>query len=130
MSRKKSRELLFKLVFENCFHENTENITFSKLLLEDDFEVDSDFVQVNFEGILKNKAKILEEITNNLEKYKLERLFKVDLSILIVAIYELKFSPDKIDNGIIINEAVELAKKYSTEKSYSFINGILAKVIK
>ena len=51
------------------------------------------------------------------------------MAILVLAVYELKFAEGKIQPSIVINEAVELSKKYSTEKSYSFVNGVLAKVI-
>ena len=54
---------------------------------------------------------------------------EVDLAILVLAVYELKFAGEVVPT-IVINEAVELSKKYSTDKSYSFINGVLAKVIK
>ena len=68
-------------------------------------------------------------IKDNIEGYELDRIYKVDLAILVLAIYELKFensTPDKV----VLNEAIELSKKYSTDKSFSFINGVLAKILK
>ena len=71
----------------------------------------------------------MDTIKLNSIGYEVDRIFKIDLAILVVAIYELKF--DKTNPvGVVVNEAVELAKKYSTDKSYSFVNGILAKVVK
>ena len=61
---------------------------------------------------------------------KIDRIYKIDLAILVLATFELKFSSEKLSASAIINEAVELSKKYSTDKSYSFINGVLAKVVK
>ena len=65
----------------------------------------------------------------NIKGYTLDRLFKVDLAILIMATYELKFYKQN-SVKIVANEAVELAKKYSTEKSYSFINAVVASIAK
>ena len=59
--------------------------------------------------------------------YTTERLFKSDLAILIYSVYELKFTDE--ENKIVINEAVELAKKYGQDESSGFINGVLARFI-
>ena len=59
--------------------------------------------------------------------WKTGRMGKVDLTLLRLAVYEIKFE-EEIPTGVAINEAVELAKKYGTDGSFSFINGILAKI--
>ena len=80
-------------------------------------------------GIEKNKAEILSEIEKNLkEEWKLNRISKMDLSVLKLAIYEIKFS--EVPYKVSINEAVELAKKYGEDKSKKFVNGILASIVK
>ncbi len=80
-------------------------------------------------GIEKNNEKILKEIEQNLkEDWKLSRISKMDLSILKLAIYEIKYK--EIPYKVAINEAVELAKKYGEDKSKNFVNGILASVVK
>ena len=80
-------------------------------------------------GIDKNEEQILENIEKNLkEDWKLNRISKMDLSILKLAIYEIKFSD--VPYKVAINEAVELAKKYGEDKSKNFVNGILASVVK
>ena len=80
-------------------------------------------------GIEKNKAEILSDIEKNLkEEWKLNRISKMDLSVLKLAIYEIKFS--EVPYKVSINEAVELAKKYGEEKSKKFVNGILASIVK
>ena len=80
-------------------------------------------------GIEKNKAEILSDIEKNLkEEWKLNRISKMDLSILKVAIYEIKYN--QIPYKVAINEAVELAKKYGEDKSKNFVNGILASIVK
>ena len=129
MSRKKSREYAFRLVFEKFFHEPELDIDFA----DDEFvidESDRDFVNELIGGVNENYDAILDIVKSNLVGYELERVYKIDLAILVLAVYELKFASDNIQPSIVINEAVELAKKYSTEKSFSFINGVLAKVVK
>ena len=79
--------------------------------------------------IEKNKEEITEKISSNLKtNWKLERISKIDLAILKLAIYELKYT--EIPFKVAINEAVELAKKYGEDASKNFVNGILASVIK
>ena len=80
-------------------------------------------------GIEKNNEQILKEIEQNLkEDWKLSRISKMDLAILKLAIYEIKYK--EIPYKVAINEAVELAKKYGEDKSKNFVNGILASVVK
>ena len=80
-------------------------------------------------GIEKNKAEMLSDIEKNLkEEWKLNRISKMDLSVLKLAIYEIKFS--EVPYKVSINEAVELAKKYGEDKSKKFVNGILASIVK
>ena len=80
-------------------------------------------------GIEKNKAEILSDIEKNLKKeWKLNRISKMDLSVLKLAIYEIKFS--EVPYKVSINEAVELAKKYGEDKSKNFVNGVLASIVK
>ena len=62
------------------------------------------------------------------EEWKLNRISKMDLSVLKLAIYEIKFS--EVPYKVSINEAVELAKKYGEDKSKKFVNGILASIVK
>ena len=129
MSRKKSREYAFRLVFEKFFHEPDEELEF----VDEEFvldETDRVFVNELIGGVNTNYDAILDIIKNNVVGYELDRIYKIDLAILVLAVYELKFASGEVLPSIVINEAVELSKKYSTEKSYSFINGVLAKVIK
>ena len=129
MSRKKSREYVFRMVFEQFFHDNDEMFEFlSEDIVLD--ETDKVFVNSLVGGISLHYDEIIQILKENMIGYEIEKVFKVDLAILVLAIYELKFAGSDVDNKVIINEAIELSKKYSTEKSYSFINGVLAKVIK
>jgi len=85
------------------------------------------FLQNLVEGTLKNLQEIDQEISKYLENWSIDRLSKVDVNILRLAIYEMKFSIDVPEN-VAINEAIEVAKKFGDDKSGKFINGILSKV--
>ena len=127
MSRKKSREYVFRLVFEKFFHEPDVELEFT----DEDFvfdDEDKSFANQLIGGINENYQQLIDIVKTNTVGYELDRIYKVDLAILVLAIYELKYT--ETPSGIVINEAVELAKKYSTDKSFSFVNGVLAKVIK
>lgn len=90
-------------------------------------KINKDLIKVQYEGLLENLADIDNIISENAVGWKISRIDKIDLAILRVAIYEIIFD-DAVPNIVAINEAIELAKEYSSEKSHKFINGILAKV--
>ena len=128
MSRKKSREYAFRLVFEKFFHEPELDVEFA----DDEFVVDDndrDFVNELLTGVNSHYDEILGIVKENLVGYELERVYKIDLAILMIASYEILFCED-IPDKVSVNEAVEIAKIYSTDNSPSFINGVLAGVIR
>ncbi|MBM7650432.1 N utilization substance protein B [Bacillus ectoiniformans] len=86
-----------------------------------------EYLKILITGTTDNLNEIDELIKSNLEKWSFDRLAKVDRNILRLAIYEMKYSDD-VPAKVAINEAVELAKYFSDEKSSKFINGILSKV--
>jgi len=122
MKRTDERELAFKTIYSKFFN------------AEEDVEFDGvDAKNLEFTGeILNNFAEHYDEInstiSSNLKGYTIDRVYKLDLAILVLAIIELKYI--KTPKEIVINEAVELAKKFSTEKSPKFINGFLASIVK
>ncbi len=144
MNRRKSREVAMRLLFQTTLNgenleealENLKDVRESEeITKEKDYEsvdlkdVDIDYVKRIIKGIEENKEEIDEKIKGKFKKIgKIERLSKVDLSILRLCTYELKFEED-IPNRVSVNEAIELAKKYSGEKSATFINGVLGKMI-
>lgn len=124
--RNDARENAFKLIFESLFHEydqllSKENLTVLKK------EDDNKF----FEDIMKNfnehKELLKEEIEKHLKNFEYDRLFKIDLAIIYLAVTEIKFC--ETPKAVAINEALELAKKYSTEKSSKFINGLVSAIV-
>lgn len=80
-------------------------------------------------GIEDNKEKILEQINQELsEKWEMSRLSKVSIAILKLAVYEIVYK--KLPYKVVINEAVELAKSYGDDNTPSFVNGVLASIVK
>ena len=130
MTRKEAREYCFILMFEYEFQKNTAEELLS-YFEDNDIKLGN---QKNYiEGLLNTALKNLDKIDQLIEKYtkgwKINRLPKVTLSVLRVAICEIMYFDD-IPDGIAINEAVELAKKYNDEKNGKFANGVLSSVSK
>lgn len=125
MSKIKLRENLMKLVFQYITTKNSE-CDLDILELNNLTNEEKENLSNLFKNIVNKYDEIINLIEKNLINYKLERVCKTDLAILVVAIYELKFLNE--DVKIVVNEAVELAKKYSQDNSYKFVNGLLAKV--
>ena len=129
MSRIKARETCFKLIFEYEFLKQKNQVTLDEFLLSKDIEGDdAEYIVKIYEGITQKNDELNEKIKSHLKNYTLERIFKIDLAILKLAIYEIDYLNEK--PSIVINEAVELSKKYSTDNSYKFINGLLATIVK
>lgn len=131
MNRKKSRDVAMKLLFEmQVKKEQYEEVieTFKENDDMDITELDFDYINRVLKGIEENKNLIDTTIEKYLINWKLYRLSKVDISILRVCTYEFLYEDD-IPSRVSINEAIELAKKYSSEKSSDFINGVLGKMI-
>lgn len=155
MNRRKSRELAMKLLFqmtinkedfkdvianlkENIEVENIEIISeetgmpVKRELTPEDIDlkdVDMEYVIRVLKGVQENKDSIDIEIEKYLKNWKLNRLSKIDITILRVCTYEFLYE-NEIPQNVSINEAVELAKKYSADKSASFINGVLGSMMK
>lgn len=131
MTRHEIREEIMKALFQANFYEEGE----MKEQLENYFEdigplseEDMNYIEEKSNDLLSHIDEIDEIINQVSEGWKTSRMAKVDLTILRVAIYEIKY--EGLPEGVAINEAVELAKDFGTDNSSSFINGILAKVVK
>jgi N utilization substance protein B len=153
MNRRKSRELAMKLLFQMTINKEEltdvisnlkENIEIEKkedeitgLPVVEDFDpenlnlndVDMEYVTRVLKGIQDNREIIDKEIENNLRNWKFNRVSKIDITILRICTYEFVYEND-IPNNVSVNEAIELAKKYSADKSSSFINGVLGSMMK
>jgi len=128
MSRPKSREAAIKIVYQNSFlEEDVDTVINSFYLASEENELkalDKEFIKDIVEGVTKHLQEFDELITEFSKEWTLDRMSKVDIAILRVAIYEMFYRPD-IHASVSINEAVEFAKKYSHDDAGAFINGIL-----
>jgi len=130
--RTQLREVIFLLLFRFDFYGPGE----MESQIKDFFEGEEEFTEDEKEYISNKVLTIVsmaEEIDNSLNEisvgWKVKRMARVDLTILRLAYYEIKYDKD-VPVPTAINEAVELAKSYGEENSPSFVNGILAKVVK
>lgn len=129
MNRRKSREIAMKLLFEISFNKNNFEEVIENFKEENDSkDIDFDYVARIINGVTNNKEIIDKKIEENSNKWKIDRISKTNLSILRLAIYEILYESD-IPTKVSANEAVELAKNYSEEKSWSFVNGVLGSFI-
>ncbi|MCI9448016.1 MAG: transcription antitermination factor NusB [Lachnospiraceae bacterium] len=130
MSRREIREQVFKLLFRTDFHKEEELKEQQELFLEELGQEDKDtaYIQHKCEEIISRVAEIDAMVNEVAQGWKTSRMGKVDLTLIRLAVYEMKFEED-VPAGVAINEAVELAKSYGTDDSSSFVNGILAKLV-
>ena len=131
MNRTSMRELAFKLVYE-IEVQKEESEEELKVFLENNEISDENVINylkdITF-GIKEHSNEIDELISKNLKKnWSLNRISKINLSLIKIAIYEMLYT--KVPYKVAINEAVELAKKYADDSSPVFINGILASIVK
>lgn len=124
MNRIQQREQAFFLLFQNLFKLSIEEEDNSIELYSENVEQVGEYAIELYHGVLENKDAIDEVITKYSTNWKINRIPKVNLSILRLAIYEMMFVDD-VPDSVAINEAVELCKKYSTKEDSSFVNGIL-----
>ena len=135
MSRKAAREHAFKIVYELPFYQGLEqeNVTVLTDFYMRDFveesldEADTAFIQAETLGVQQKQEELDEAIGAALKGWKVSRLSRVDLAILRLAAYEILYMPS-LPVKVSINEAVELAKRYSQEAAPAFINGILGTI--
>ncbi|MCI5828017.1 MAG: transcription antitermination factor NusB [Lachnospiraceae bacterium] len=130
MTRREIRELIFKMVFRVEFHDE-EEIPQQLRLFMDTLESASDeertYIEHKVQEILAHLDEIDAIIDSSAQNWKTSRMAKVELTLIRLAVYEIRFDDD-IPTGVAINEAVELAKAYGEENSASFVNGVLARI--
>ncbi|MBI2251607.1 MAG: transcription antitermination factor NusB [Armatimonadetes bacterium] len=128
MSRRKSREIILQILFQ---------IDLSKIEIDEALKVSlkkikdkksREFIQKIACGVIENIEKINKIIINQLKHWTINRIGNIDRNILRLAFYEILFCED-IPVKVSINEAIELAKKYGSEESGRFVNGILGAFI-
>ena len=129
MSRKIAREYAYKLIFEYIFSKTTNPRTYQIFACADIDESDAAYLEKIYQGVTTKYDELICDIERYSQSFAIDRIYKTDLSALLLAIYEMKYMDD-IPLSVSISEAVVLVKKYSTEKSNAFVNGILSSVYK
>ncbi|MDO5389933.1 MAG: transcription antitermination factor NusB [Eubacteriales bacterium] len=132
MGRRELREHIFKLLFMSDFNDG-EEMNDQLVMYFDGLGVlkenDQSYMQSKYEKIKEHLAEIDALLNEKSKGWKTSRMSKVDLSILRLAVYEIKFDED-VPVKVAINEAVEIAKAFGGDTSASFVNGILGKIAK
>ena len=132
MSRTELREHIFRMLFRIEFN-NEEEMKEQEAFYFDELEEatgkDQEYILQKYRAIVEKKEEIDTLLNQITEGWKTSRMNRVDLTILRLATYEVKWDED-VPTGVAINEAVELAKKYSSDDGPSFVNGVLAKIAK
>ncbi|TDT61943.1 transcription antitermination factor NusB [Fonticella tunisiensis] len=132
MSRKSARETAMKLVYQMDLNETGAEETLKNFYDhggEDLWDDEREYIENCVKGVYENLNKIDNYIEKYSKNWKINRIAKVDLAIMRLAIYEMLYRDD-VPDVVAVDEAVELSKEYGGENSYSFINGVLGNVIK
>lgn len=130
MSRSTAREHLFQLTFEQLFSEDKNEVTLEAYLMDASLtDSDKQYVRKAYDGIYTHLDELKGIVAKYSNGFNIDRIYKPDLAAMIVSVYEMKYVPE-VPAAVSINEAVELVKRYSTEKSKSYVNGVLASVNK
>lgn len=132
MNRSKAREAAFRLLYSMQILKENDVEEQIKLFIEEEEITDKEAIQYIeniINGVNKENSEIEKNIESNIKKgWTLSRISKIDLSLLKLGIYEILYV--KLPYKVVINEVVELAKKYGDDSSKSFINGVLASIVK
>ena len=131
MKRTEQREHIFKMLFGvefNAGEDMPEQLELYFGQLEGAGEKDLDYIREKVQKIASKVEEIDALINEHTTRWKTSRMNKVDLTILRLAVYEMRWDED-VPTGVAIDEALELAKKYSSEDGPSFVNGVLAKLV-
>lgn len=131
MSRRSARKNAFYLLFQMDFSIESEFWKVKEVFFNETDDViaeeDKEFIIKEVEGVKEHISEIDEMIAAVAKGWTIDRMSKVDLAILRLAIYEMKYS-EETPVSVAVNEAVELAKKFSSDQAPAFINGILGKL--
>ncbi|GBU06007.1 hypothetical protein FAEUMB_25480 [Faecalimonas umbilicata] len=131
MGRSELREHIFRILFRIEFQpkeEMEEQLALYLEELESAKDTEKEYIRIKYAAIAEKVEMIDEKINASVTGWKTSRMGKVDLTILRLAVYEIEWD-EEVPQGVAINEAVELAKRYGGEESPSFINGVLGKIV-
>lgn len=130
MMRSELREHVFKMLFQIEFNDASdmpEHLKYYFEELENAGDKDRNYISSKYGDVVSRIPEIDEILNKTADGWKTSRMNKVDLAILRLAVYEMRWDAD-VPEGVAINEAVELAKRFGGENSSSFVNGVLGKL--
>jgi len=143
MSRKKAREIVLCLVFEKEYQKDAGCVKLYQDLIElaensEDLhgfknnltEADKEYIKETFFGVFKNLEQIDDIISGSIIGWKYNRISKISMALLRIAVYEIINADEGVTPSVAINEAVELSKIYDDSKAYGFVNGVLGAIAK
>lgn len=125
MNRHTAREKAFQSLFQIDINEMSAEEAIQNVVEE---PVHDAFLNQLVYGVVKHREEIDQKISDNLENWSFNRIASVERTLLRLAVYELMYEED-IPNKVTLNEAIELAKVFGDDKSGSFVNGVLKKMI-
>ena len=127
--RRDARDAVYKILYADLFNDNDE--VFEKEMFGESklSKEDLEFARSLLHVINEHKSEIEEIISSYAKGYKFERLYSTDKCALYIAVAELKYFAD-VPNVVAIDEALSLVRKYSTDESLNYVNGILASLKK
>ena len=133
MNRSKARDYAFKLLYSLQINKSTDELEDQLNIFEESENiVDAEtkgYISDVINGISQNSEGITNEIKKNIKQdWTIDRISKIDLALLKLGIYEMLYS--KLPYKVVVNEVVELAKRYGDDNSKAFVNGVLASIIK
>jgi len=132
MSRRIARELALQALFQLDFNQTTPEEAFQGVCAErQEISLDArEYAHTLLLGTVEQKDAIDQIISQTSKDWKVDRMAGVDRNIVRMALYEMNYGTEKLSAGVIINEAVELAKAFATDESSKFVNGILGSLVK
>ena len=132
MTRRRIREQIFKLLFRIEFNSPDEMDEQCRLFFDRDDVVmgpkDSAYIREKYDSIIERLSDIDAAINEKTKGWTTDRMSRVDLTIIRLGVYEIMYD-EEIPDGVAVNEAVELAKRFGQDESYSFVNGVLSNFI-
>lgn len=130
--RRSSREIAFQILFQSDFAPAlavSEALRVVSESSEESFDADTlNYAKQLVEGVQAKKTEIDQKIQSISQHWKLDRMASVDRNLIRLAVFEMLFSPQPLKPAIAINEAVEMAKKFGSTESASFVNGLLDQI--
>ena len=132
MTRRMIREQIFKLLFRIEFNSPDEMDEQCRLFFDRDDVVmgpeDAAYIREKYDSIIERLSDIDAAINEKTKGWTTDRMSRVDLTIIRLGVYEIMYD-EEIPDGVAVNEAVELAKRFGQDESYSFVNGVLSNFI-